>query len=99
MKLEKVLSVVLVVVVVAVAVAVVVVVVVGVVLLVGRLESPRVKLAVPAGRWGPSCHSEVRCYGGRDGHASEARADPVDMVGFDALPFGLRPTRSSPGYE
>eukprot|EP00439_Symbiodinium_sp_Y106_P038850 s3352_g4.t1 len=72
----NVLSVVLVVVV--VAVAVVVVVVVGVVLLVGRLESPRVKLAVPAGRWGPSCHSEVRCYGGRDGHASEVSTQAAE---------------------
>ena len=23
------------------------------------------------GRWGPTCHTEIRCYGAGDGHAAE----------------------------
>lgn len=43
------------------------------------------------GRWGPSCHSEVRCYG-RDGHASEVSTQAAERclveLGIDAEAVG-----------
>lgn len=37
------------------------------------------------GRWGPTCHTEIRCYGAGDGHAAE-----VVVVGLLSSVFGGR---------
>ena len=40
-------------------------------------------LVVSSGRWGPTCHTEIRCYGAGDGHAAEVV--PLVKVWFEIL--------------
>jgi len=43
------------------------------------------------GRWGPSCHTEIRCYGAGDGHAAEVSTQSAERALEEQL--GLAPSQ------